>query len=157
MHSSSACPDIRRRTEHQKNALSKPFHSYNAREGTFDLQSHQIGCANTVNRLEWPLEAPCRPRHVLPLWSSFNRNFRLGDVTRLSDCYRQADNSIDTAPSLPPSTQPLQQALKRPHEGHESDILFLKHGSSIIRQSSYPVFGSWKSRASSLWAKQHRA
>ena len=36
-----------------------------------------------------------------------------------------------------------------------ADILFLD--SSIIRQSSNPVCGSWKNQASSLWAKQHRA
>ena len=35
--------------------------------------------------------------------------------------------------------------------------LFLKHDSSIFRQSSNPVCGSWKSQASSPWAKQHRA
>ena len=33
-------------------------------------------------------------------------------------------------------------------------ILFLKHDSSILRQSSNPVCGSWKSQVSSLWAKQ---
>ena len=36
------------------------------------------------------------------------------------------------------------------------DILFLKHESSIFRQSSNLVCGSWKSQASSPWAKQHR-
>ena len=34
---------------------------------------------------------------------------------------------------------------------------FLKHDSSMFRQWSNPVCGSWKSWASSLWAKQHRA
>ena len=38
-----------------------------------------------------------------------------------------------------------------------SDILFLKHGSRILRWSFNPECGSWKSQASSLWAKQHRA
>ena len=33
------------------------------------------------------------------------------------------------------------------------DILFLKHNSSIFRQSSNPVCCSWKSQASSAWAK----
>ena len=37
-----------------------------------------------------------------------------------------------------------------------SDILFINHDSSTFRQSSNPVCGSWKSQASSLWAKQHR-
>ena len=37
------------------------------------------------------------------------------------------------------------------------DILFLKHNSSIFRQSSNPVCGTRKSHASSLWTKQHRA
>ena len=39
----------------------------------------------------------------------------------------------------------------------QADILFLKHDSRILRQSSDPVCGSWKSQASSPWAKQHRA
>ena len=38
-----------------------------------------------------------------------------------------------------------------------SDILFLKHDSSIFRQSYNPVCCSWKIRAGSPWAKQHRA
>ena len=38
-----------------------------------------------------------------------------------------------------------------------ADMLFLKHDRSILRQSCNPVCGSWKSQASSLWAKQHRA
>ena len=42
-------------------------------------------------------------------------------------------------------------------DGLVPDILFLKHACSILRQSSSPVCGSWKSQASSLWAKQHRA
>ena len=37
------------------------------------------------------------------------------------------------------------------------DILFLKYACSILRQSSEPVCGLWKSQDSSLWAKQHRA
>ena len=39
------------------------------------------------------------------------------------------------------------------------DILFLKHDSSIFRQSSnlVPYAGSWKSQANLPWAKQHRA
>ena len=41
--------------------------------------------------------------------------------------------------------------------GSAADILLLKHDSSIFRQSSNPVSGSWKSQASSPWAKQHRA
>ena len=41
--------------------------------------------------------------------------------------------------------------------GQAPDILFLKQNSRIIRQSSNRVCGSWKSQASSLWAKQHRA
>ena len=40
--------------------------------------------------------------------------------------------------------------------GHEADIFSLKHDSSIFRQSSNPVGGSWTSQASSPWAKQHR-
>ena len=41
-------------------------------------------------------------------------------------------------------------------EALSPDIYFLKHTCSILRQSSNPVFGSWKSQASSLWAEQHR-
>ena len=37
------------------------------------------------------------------------------------------------------------------------DILLLRHDSRILRQSSNHVCGSWKSQASSPWAKQHRA
>ena len=37
-----------------------------------------------------------------------------------------------------------------------ADILFVKHDSGIFRQTSNPVCGSWKSQASSPWAKQHR-
>ena len=37
-----------------------------------------------------------------------------------------------------------------PRERGESDILFLKHYSSVFRQSSNPVCGSWKSQVSSL-------
>ena len=37
------------------------------------------------------------------------------------------------------------------------DIFFLKHESSNLRQSSNHACGSWKSQASSPWAKQHRA
>ena len=33
-------------------------------------------------------------------------------------------------------------------EGYLSDIFFLKHDSSILRQLSNPVSGSWKSQAS---------
>ena len=39
----------------------------------------------------------------------------------------------------------------------QADVFFLKHARSILRQSSNPVCGSWKSQASSLWAKQHIA
>ena len=39
--------------------------------------------------------------------------------------------------------------------GRGTDKLFLNHNSSIFRQSSNPVCGSWKSQASSLWAKQY--
>ena len=39
----------------------------------------------------------------------------------------------------------------------QADILLLKHDSCIFRQSSNPVCGSWKSQASSSWAKQQRA
>ena len=39
----------------------------------------------------------------------------------------------------------------------QADILFLKHESSIFRQSSNPVGGSWKIQFSFLWAKQRRA
>ena len=39
----------------------------------------------------------------------------------------------------------------------KADILFLKHAGSILRHSSNPVYGSWKSQASFPWAKQHRA
>ena len=35
------------------------------------------------------------------------------------------------------------------------DILFPKHDSSIFGQLSNPVCSSWKSQASSSWAKQH--
>ena len=38
-----------------------------------------------------------------------------------------------------------------------ADFLSLKHGRSILRQSSNPVCGLWKSKASSPRAKQHRA
>ena len=37
------------------------------------------------------------------------------------------------------------------------DILFLNHDSSIFRHASNPVCGSWKSQATSPWAKQQRA
>ena len=40
-------------------------------------------------------------------------------------------------------------------EAEEADILFLKHDSSIFRQSSNPVCGRAKS-VSSMWAKIHR-
>ena len=39
----------------------------------------------------------------------------------------------------------------------QADILFLKHVSSIFRQSFNPVCGSQNTQASSLWAKHHRA
>ena len=51
----------------------------------------------------------------------------------------------------PPHSRPMQWQCQR-----APDILFLKHDSSIFRQSSNPVCGSWKSQASSPWAKQHR-
>ena len=44
-----------------------------------------------------------------------------------------------------------------PEESPEADILFLKHNSSIFRQSSNPVCGSWKRQARFQLAKQHRA
>ena len=39
----------------------------------------------------------------------------------------------------------------------QADILFLKHDTSIFRQSPNPVCGSRKTQASSPWDKQHRA
>ena len=39
----------------------------------------------------------------------------------------------------------------------ETDILALKHDSSIFRQSASPESGLWQSQASSPWSKQHRA
>ena len=39
----------------------------------------------------------------------------------------------------------------------QTDILFLKHASRILRQSPSPVCGSRKSQTSSPWSKQHRA
>ena len=38
-----------------------------------------------------------------------------------------------------------------------TDVLFLKHGSRILRQSSNPLCGFLKSQASYLCAKQHTA
>ena len=38
-----------------------------------------------------------------------------------------------------------------------TDILFLKHACSILRQSSDPVCGSWKSQSSSPCGKQHKS
>ena len=38
----------------------------------------------------------------------------------------------------------------------QANILFLKHDSSMFRQSSNPVCGSWQSQSSSPWAKQRR-
>ena len=43
------------------------------------------------------------------------------------------------------------------HGVRGSDILFLKHDSSILRLLSNTVCGSWKSQARSPWAKQHRS
>ena len=39
----------------------------------------------------------------------------------------------------------------------QTNILFLMHTCTTLRQSSNPVCGSWKNQASLLWAKQHRA
>ena len=47
-------------------------------------------------------------------------------------------------------------AVSQSH-ARSADILFLKHDSSIFKQSSNPVCGSRKSQASSPWAKLHRA
>ena len=44
-----------------------------------------------------------------------------------------------------------------PFQKFRADILLLKTACSILRQSSNPLCDSWKSQASSLWAKQHRA
>ena len=51
----------------------------------------------------------------------------------------------------------VEKFLAQLESRRQADILFLKHVSRILRQSSIPVCGSWKSQASSLWAKQHRA
>ena len=40
---------------------------------------------------------------------------------------------------------------------NKAEIYSEDHESSIFRQSSNPACGSWKSQASSPWAKQHRA
>ena len=39
----------------------------------------------------------------------------------------------------------------------QEEICSEEHASSIFRQSSNPVCGSWKSQASSPWAIQHRS
>ena len=46
---------------------------------------------------------------------------------------------------------------ERRREGVILKVLAPKHESRILRQRSNPVSGSRKSKASSLWAKQHRA
>ena len=93
-----------------KSAFSKPINPFKGRDVIFDLQSHKIGCANTINRLEWPLgpvyslPSPRRPRSMRSprechrlFQSQFPSGRQAGkatddgsdDVTRLSDCYRQ--------------------------------------------------------------------
>ena len=49
------------------------------------------------------------------------------------------------------------QMWRRPPLCQRTEIYSEEHDSSIFRQSSNPVCGSWKRRASSLWAKRHRA
>ena len=52
-----------------------------------------------------------------------------------------------------PQTNPSDELNLR--YGRPADILAPKHESRILKQSSNPVCGSWKSQVSSPWAKQH--
>ena len=49
-----------------------------------------------------------------------------------------------------------EKRSKENEVGSGAEIYSEEHASSIFRQCSNPVCGSWKSQASSPWAKQHR-
>ena len=99
------------------------------------------GTPPTEDRYEWePLNDLCEGRCM-------NARARLS-ATKLT-FYRMFNGRLNR--SSESVGYRIRNAFSR------ADILFLKHASSIFRQPSNPVCGSWKSPASSLWAKQHRA
>ena len=63
---------------------------------------------------------------------------------------RDPNNEDDSGALLDPLEREAAAAVR-------SDLLFLKHESSFLRQSSSSVSGSGKSQVSFAWAKQHRA
>ena len=52
--------------------------------------------------------------------------------------------------------QSVLEEQQQNSQNSQAEILVLKHDSRILGQWSNPVVGSWKSQASSPWAKQHR-
>ena len=122
------------------------------------LLFHPYRCPHHLQNPYWTfpcLQALSTPfllhRFRFPLVQTLNGLW--GDVCSLPSAVPLTDWSMYCSILLEmPASFPETPSSMVPH----SDVLFLYHDSRILIQSSYPVCGSWKSQASSPWAKQHR-